>query len=303
MESTLIQFIAGCLAELKPLEPLPTGAEPRLTRLPNIDAVLFDIYGTLLVSGSGDISSSDLAPEQAVNAFERAGFLSFTAKDPGNGAQVIALYREIIHRVHNRRRLEGIPFPEVDIVAIWETVVAELLKTGTVELTGPADYPKLAFLFEHLTNPVYPMPGMQAVFTAIRESRHEIGLISNAQFFSPVILNYFLTGTARASQFIYQFNNDLVVLSCRLGRAKPDPTLYTRAAEMLKHYNIVPSRTLVVGNDMRNDIHPAARAGMRTALFAGDRRSLRMREDLEGVRDCRPDVIITELSQLLKVIL
>lgn len=39
-----------------PLEPIPTGLKPKLTKLPQIEAVIFDIYGTLVVSGTGDIS-------------------------------------------------------------------------------------------------------------------------------------------------------------------------------------------------------------------------------------------------------
>ena len=41
-----------------PLRPLPTGQKSRLERLPDIRAVLFDVYGTLFISASGDIGST-----------------------------------------------------------------------------------------------------------------------------------------------------------------------------------------------------------------------------------------------------
>ena len=51
---------------------------------------------------------------------------------------------------------------------------------------------------------------------------------------------------------------------------------------------------------MRNDIAPAAALGFRTALFAGDRRSLRLRE--EDALGVTPDAIITSLDQIASVL-
>ena len=67
----------------------------------------------------------------------------------------------------------------------------------------------------------------------------------------------------------------------------------------LQHqYGISPEETLYVGNDKLNDIWPAAQLGLKTALFAGDQRSLRLREDDTRCSDLEPDLIITKLSQL-----
>jgi putative hydrolase of the HAD superfamily len=50
---------------------------------------------------------------------------------------------------------------------------------------------------------------------------------------------------------------------------------------------------------MRNDIWPAQETGLKTALFAGDRLSLRRREDDPDCRKTKPDLEITHLEQLL----
>jgi putative hydrolase of the HAD superfamily len=50
---------------------------------------------------------------------------------------------------------------------------------------------------------------------------------------------------------------------------------------------------------MLNDISTASAAGCRTALFAGDRRSLRLRE---GENTVEPDMIITGLTELESLI-
>ena len=50
---------------------------------------------------------------------------------------------------------------------------------------------------------------------------------------------------------------------------------------------------------MLNDIHVPARLGFRTALFAGDKNSLRLRPDQDLLP---PDAIIGDLSQLLEAL-
>ena len=53
---------------------------------------------------------------------------------------------------------------------------------------------------------------------------------------------------------------------------------------------------------MLNDIWGAARHQFQTVLFAGDRRSLRKRDGDPRVGDCRPDLVLTDLSQLIECI-
>ena len=53
---------------------------------------------------------------------------------------------------------------------------------------------------------------------------------------------------------------------------------------------------------MYKDIYPAQQVGFKTALFAGDMRSLRLREDKAEVQGLHPDYIITHLEQMNKII-
>jgi putative hydrolase of the HAD superfamily len=53
---------------------------------------------------------------------------------------------------------------------------------------------------------------------------------------------------------------------------------------------------------MRNDIVPAARVGFQTVLFAGDRRSLRLRENDHSLdRSVVPDLIVNDLQHPLVI--
>ena len=53
-----------------------------------------------------------------------------------------------------------------------------------------------------------------------------------------------------------------------------------------------------IGNDRRNDMAPAQDVGFQTILFAGDARSLRMRDDDPTCNHVQPDLRITHLDQL-----
>ena len=70
------------------------------------------------------------------------------------------------------------------------------------------------------------------------------------------------------------------------------------ADEKLGSKGIQPASVLFVGNDMLNDIYPAHAIGFQTALFAGDRRSLRLRTDDPRCAALRPELVLTDLGQL-----
>ena len=59
-----------------PLDPQPTDYPERLQELDGVRAVIFDIYGTLLISGSGDVgAASDETDREAFHAsLAGAGF-------------------------------------------------------------------------------------------------------------------------------------------------------------------------------------------------------------------------------------
>jgi len=53
---------------------------------------------------------------------------------------------------------------------------------------------------------------------------------------------------------------------------------------------------------MTQDIIPAKRLGMKTALFAGDKTSIQATSDQLKESATRPDVLLTELGQIREVV-
>ena len=270
---------------LRPLKPIPTSLAPAGDPIPGIRCVLFDIYGTLFISASGDIS---LAQQNSPQVTEIGKLLARYSVDKTPRALLDSLHRAIKAR-HAELHANGVDFPEVNIVRIWQQV----LQTDDL-----ADIRQFAAEFELISNPVYPMPNLPELLSACRQKGLLLGIISNAQFYTPWLFRWFLGSHPEG----LGFSPDLIFYSFRFAMAKPSSALFEKAAEQLKDKRIQPASVLYVGNDMLNDIYPARRTGFKTALFAGDQRSLRLRSVDPRCRDLAPDLVVTDLRQLIRYI-
>ncbi len=96
--------------------------------------------------------------------------------------------------------------------------------------------------------------------------------------------------------------DELVLYSYIYGYAKPSLFLFHKAKELLERLGIDSEETLFVGNDMLNDIFPARMVGFQTALFAGDRRSMRLGEGDDRLRGIFPDITVIDLKEISEYI-
>jgi putative hydrolase of the HAD superfamily len=266
---------------IRPLEPLPTGLKPSGRIQGSLRCLIFDIYGTLLISGSGDVGTAmqDIRSDHRLKQL----LLEFGINRPL--VSVLDDFWAAINQRHSRLRATNIDYPEVKIDHIWMKVL-DWHDTKAAR--------RFALAFELISNPVYPMPGLKQLIGKSRESCI-MGIISNAQFYTPMLLEWFLNATLED----LGFQKDLMIFSYESECAKPSEYLFQLAKKRLGRHDVSPAETLYVGNDMLNDILPAKNIGFKTALFAGDRRSLRLREDDARCQGVKPDIVITELSQLI----
>jgi putative hydrolase of the HAD superfamily len=162
------------------------------------------------------------------------------------------------------------------------------------EAWQPTDWQRFAIEFELQANPVWPMPQAKEVLRRLDESALKLGIVSNAQFYTPIVLEHLLGQTLTD----IGFDDLLRYFSFQYRSAKPGPELFRAALQQLELCGIQANEAVYVGNDMLNDITAAAQAGLRTILFAGDSRSLRLRGEDPRVAGVQADAVITELSQL-----
>lgn len=304
MELNFKSDIERWLDSTEKLKPISTSFCPNLKNdsKGKIKAVIFDIYGTLLISSSGDIDQASLSENNMREAMQAGGVDLKNCSDNVYSFLLEQLQEKIAEQ-HKELRAKGHPFPDVDIFKVWKGMFREAEKKGFLKLTGNESWPDIIMVFEILSNRVYPMPGMKEVLIHIKEMGLPLGIVSNAQFYTPIIMNYFLTGEFINDQHIALFEKDLSVFSFRELRAKPDTALFDKFIPTLDaKYNIQPSETIFVGNDMLKDIYTANKAGLKTVLFAGDERSLRLRENDVRVKGLFPDFIINQLSQLTDIL-
>jgi putative hydrolase of the HAD superfamily len=280
---------------VSPLLPVPTPIESENNLRSPIHAVIFDVYGTLFISASGDISNAQTNPDQtkpdqtsphltsAINTLLKKYKISLNRK------QLNGLVVHAIESDHASLKIKGIDFPEIQIEQIFKQVLQ--LKDLDVARQFSAEY-------EMIVNPVYPMPHLRETLQHINTKNIPMGIVSNAQFFTPYLFDLF------CSDFPDKlgFDPNLIFYSYEYGVAKPSLFLFKLAAAELTRTGIRPENTLYVGNDMLNDIYTAHITGFQTCLFAGDNRSLRLRKNHPECASLKPDVIIKELNQLTDMI-
>jgi putative hydrolase of the HAD superfamily len=267
---------------ITPISPLPTSLHQSGKLKKKIKSILFDVYGTLFISGSGDISISKREARQTEKLAKLLHKFGIN-KDPQT---IVKGFFSTIDNEHEILRKKGINFPEVEIDQIWMRVL---------ENNDPDTIRGFAVEFELIVNPVYPMPHLEKMLAICKDLNVLMGIISNAQFYTPYLFNWFLDSNPED----LGFHPDLTLFSYKFGHAKPSTFMFQIAVERLKKRDIPAHSALYIGNDMLNDIYPAKKAGFQTALFAGDARSLRLRKDDSECKDLSADLVITDLVQIL----
>jgi putative hydrolase of the HAD superfamily len=243
--------------------------------------LLFDLYGTLFISGAGDIAAG---PAEAGPGAGPPGRIKGDAL-----AAMQDHFRREVERRHWEARETGTAWPEVTVEEIWAAYGGPLPPGW-----DGSGIRELALRYELALNPVYPMPGAEDRIRTLAAAGFILGIISNAQFFSPLLFSAFFGAPPEK----LGFDPALLIYSFTMKEAKPSPRLFAKARKVLAARGIGPEETLYIGNDMRNDIIPGAAAGFETALFAGDRRSLRLREGDSACAERRPRLVLRNLQSL-----
>lgn len=281
-------------------KPLPSASAKVEKRIPspigNFKAVIFDVYGTLIRSDAGDISlAKPAAHSDLIRRLLQSAGLEL-ANSPTNYA---AQFNQEIQRRHQESRRQGIDFPEVDILEVWRTLLRQWTRQNSINPPGLFNLRRLAVEYECAVNPVWPNEGCREIIDHCRRAGLRLGIVSNAQFYTPIMLEALLGKTPSA----LGFDPALQLWSYLEKRAKPDPALCETIARRLQsQFHIQREETIFIGNDMLKDIWAAQQAGLRGVLFAGDRRSLRLRLDDVRCRNLKPYAIVTSLLQVRELL-
>lgn len=274
----------------EPMCPIPTALSPKLVSGFAIEAVVFDIYGTLIQSAAGDIGPHG-SRRRRDGMRQAAEILGAEAGNPGEWLEA---YRNRIREQREERSRSGSAVPEIEIRDVWRSLDREL---GSGD-AGSDAIEEAALCYECASNPTAPMPGALDAIERVRRSGRSLGILSNAQFYTPAVV---AANLERPWESI-GFDPELSVFSWREREAKPSPRLYSILVDGLRDLGLDPGRTLYIGNDVRKDVRPAREIGLITALFAGDGRSLRFDAGGKAEAFSLSDFVLTDWEQLAEIL-
>ena len=226
-------------------------------------AILWDVYGTLIAAERGDLDSLVRRAVELRAAFEQ------TVHNFSLRISAEHLHREFLRSIATTREEKaaaGIAHPEIRIEEIWSELLDEAQPSAPVTLSFAKE---VALFFERHANPKQLMPEALETLLDLRQRSLKQGIVSNAQFYTPIELSELLRGKSAGRLASYEslFDPRLVFLSCDLGMAKPDLTGFHKAVAVLAGDGIQADECLFVGDSLANDISPARQVGMRSVLY------------------------------------
>lgn len=291
--------------------PKKAKAKAHLARLPQIQLVTWNIYGTLLGISGGELYFEhpdkfmmDLALEKTVQEFKMWGSMS---RKPGQPSEYMG---QIYKRVYDDLRLAPSPgekHPEMHTDRIWEAILKKLMqkeyKYDAATYGSLNDYGrKIAYFFHASLQGTACYPEAATALEHVKMSGLRQGLIADAQCFTLIQLERGLAQQHCATPLGMLFDADLRSLSFEHNARKPSERLFRPVLQAAAAKGIAPVQILHIGSRIEHDLAPAKKLGMRTGLFAGDKESLRVTGEQLKDPATRPDVLLTDLGQIREIV-
>jgi len=293
--------------------PVPADIKPQRGDLSGVRAVLWDVYGTLSGVSVGDLDRTLEYEDQLAQAsgavieeFGLAPSLKQLYPDRSANIALRDRYLHLIAESHERSRGAGVAYPEVVIEQIWQWILEDCRQVGYMsgyqEPLLDTGY-RVAYFFDASIQHNYLYPGIADCLTKLSHAHLVQGIISNAQFYTPIQLRRLLREelqryTVELEDF---FDESLVFFSYELGYSKPNPAAFQKANRILAQQGIKPEEIVYIGNDMLNDVWAAAQAGWQTILFAADETQTTLRKDEPNCTQVQPNAIVTKVESLIKM--
>jgi hypothetical protein len=288
-------------------DPDPPKAKPYLPKLSGIRAVVWTVYGTLLRLTDGELKFEhensfimEVSLEKTIHEFKMWNSMS---RKPG---QPSAYMKEIYLKILSELKLApsmGEKYPEILCERIWENIIKKLLQKEYKFDAGMYgslnEYAKkIAYFFHASMQGTACYPGAAGALRDLADAGVINGLLGDGQCFTCTQLARGLQQQEDGASLENWVPPRYRFLSWECGARKPSETILRLVLQEFAKQGIESWEILHVGSNLARDIVPAKKAGLRTALFAGDKQSLVATSDQLKDAANRPDVMLTELSQL-----
>jgi putative hydrolase of the HAD superfamily len=245
-----------------------------------IKAVLWDVYGTLFKSTLMDFSDIWTKKKELLQRYRK---VSDRLNLKVIAEEFIHTLAEEIKKVHLHKKGKGIKHPEVVIEELYSRILnctVEEAKEVALHAEKEINNPKL-------------LSDLVPILKFIRQKGKKQGIISNAQFYTPIELEEQLAKYKLKVEDI--FDKDIIFYSYVYGVSKPSPYMFNLAKKKL--IPIRPDEILYVGNDYVNDVKSSHKAGMKAALLAINKEAIRHFDE-----SIKPDYKITRAAQMKSIV-
>ncbi len=285
--------------------------KPKLRKLPGIKIVLTDLYGTVFIANQ--LPKSRQYKQLMLKGFrETAEYFGLREclKKIDSGKKPAVLLKEMlfseIEKEHSLKKRRGKKSPEVKIEEMWQNVFRKFyaLNRKTPGRAMPLIAAKAAYLSAWMFEPTGIHSGFLETAQKLKERGIKLGIASNAQFYSKINLDLGLREKSRGRIKKWQqvFDQGFCAFSFELGESKPSKKIFKKIIRNAKREGIGRKEIAFVGNDLFKDIKVGKMQGFKTVLFAGDAKSLQLRKGDRRAKGVKPDAVITEWGQLLRVV-
>ncbi|HET6425934.1 MAG TPA: HAD hydrolase-like protein [Planctomycetaceae bacterium] len=286
----------------------PIAAAPFLKPLPGIKAVAWDVYGTLLRISDGEllfVHPQSLRMEVALDkTIQEFNMWQSMSRKPGKPWEYML---QLYTNAYDDLRLAGSgrkgDLPEVDSARIWLKILEKLDKNdyqydegqhGDLEHLSQ----KVAYFYHSCLQGLEASVGAASTVHALGEAGIRQGLLADGQCFTPTqMLRAFRAGGTLPEPAGW-IAPKLSTLSFLEGVRKPSKSLYLAAAQRFRDAGFDPDQVLFVSSRLREDLVVAKSVGFRTALYAGEKLSLKATASDLKDQAVKPDRLLTQLTQV-----
>ncbi len=292
--------------------PVLPKAMPYLKRLRGIRAVTWDVYGTLLSVPEGRLLSlpsdplrMEIALDKTIHEFNM--WNSMSRKPGAPWEYMFQQYKRLVEAAQLAASPRPGEAPEIDSAHIWKVLIERLGKkefSWDEAFFGDIDElsEKVAWFFHASLQGVVAAPNALGALKHVRRAGLKQGLIADGQCFTLVQLARALHVQGSVPSFSKLFSREGVCLSFQFGVRQPAATLFETWLERMARRRISADEVLYVAPRLKENLRPARRLGMRTALYAGDAASLEATSAELKDPELRPDRILTDLRQIRQIV-
>lgn len=313
---------------LWPTAPAPVAprATPYLKPLGGVRAVTWGVYGTLLTLAEGrllflhpDPLCMEVALDKTIHEFNM--WNSMSRKPGAPWEYMFYQYKRLVEDSLLSASPHPGECPEVNAARIWEVLIERL---GKKEFSWDESFyggieefsEKVAWFFHRALQGVAASPQALTALKHVKEAGCVQGLIGDGQCFTLAQLAQALASQETGAPgvgadstrigppgWIAQlFTKNSAFLSFDRGVRQPAASLFEACLTRLAKAGVAPEEVLHIAPRLKEELAPAKKLGMRTALYAGDAASLAATAAEVKDPELRPDRILTDLKQIRQII-